>query len=252
MTWPPNDKAVTAQQSEKRRQIAIKHSDNEDSDEPSSSVTRRTSSSGFNYTVLKRSWKPTSTAVWSQRAFPDEDNTPSAASRKPIRSSAQGITYTEDSDLDTLLAESAENGKASEVQRPKLTMRRIEKKSRASPGTHTDARPRKKARNPITRPMSPERLGLSRSPNTMGPQAPTPRSSRPSVSVDNEDSDADIKILDSAPPTFNRKHSIKEEKVAIKQEPLPMEVRLITLICVFSARCFKTVFTHNAISFKCL
>ena len=34
-------------------------------------------------------------------------------------------------------------------------------------------------------------------------------------------------ILDIAQPTFNRKPNIKEEKVAIKKEPLSTEVRLL-------------------------
>ena len=238
MIWPPNDNAVVEQQSSKRQHVAIKHSsDKHSSDkdpvEPFSSFPCRTSSSGFNYTILKRKWKPAGATARSQHHLLGDYGENAPSRRKLARSSTQGIRYDEDSDPDVPSHEPAKNQKTSSLQPTNSTTERFEKNSRLTPSLPTSVPPRKKTRTRISCPQktSPERSHQRpRSSGLMSvrnrSQAPTPQSSRPSVAVENSNSDDDMLILDYAPPAFSRTPQIKDEKTAIKTEPLSAEVCL--------------------------
>ena len=78
-----------------------------------------------------------------------------------------------------------------------------------------------------TPPANPELGRVSRS-NIIGDALrPTVRSTLSSMQGQAQESDDDFLILDRAPPSWKARDNIKEETVAIKEEPLAVEVRLL-------------------------
>lgn len=80
---------------------------------------------------------------------------------------------------------------------------------------------------PSAPPANPELARASRSNVIANARGPTDRSTLSSMQGQAQESDDDLLILDRAPPSWKAQYNIKEETVAVKEEPLAVEVRSI-------------------------
>lgn len=238
LTWPPKDNATVQRQGVNRFTLKINHSSDEDSDAPLTSLGKGTSSSGFEFAVLQRSWKPTCASEARQRMEEDEDDKLPVPRDRKLRPSARKIDYNEDkayedSDFENLLRGTKDKDSA-EPPRP-ISATKIDerKRGRAPSGDFLGEPLCKKPKHRLPSPGQEtttstgqhsdsafRRNGKSR----RNVQQPTPQSAPSSMNDEVSDSDSDLVILDEV-PCYPK---IKEEMVRVKEEPFSVEVSCLS------------------------